>query len=115
MKNEKFTLEKFFDLLPIVDDRKWTIRKNGTLRDEYNRCPICAVVNALDPDILHEIFAREALEKLGVDFNENMIKNVMSAADWERKSRIRSKMVNILKPTRISTPLFTFPLFTFNF
>jgi len=101
VKNEKFTLEKFYDLLPIVDDRKWTIRKNGTLRDEYNRCPICSLVNALDPDILHEIFAREALDKLGVDFNENVIKSVMSAADWELKSRIRSKMIAILKPSHL--------------
>jgi len=99
VKNEKFTLEKFYDLLPIVADRKWTIFSDGGIRDENQRCPICSLVNAIDDDILYVAFAEEALDALGMDYSHKVTDNIMMAADINTRSKIRAKMIAILKPT----------------
>jgi hypothetical protein len=40
------TSQDILDLLPIVQDRGWTI-EHDLIRDRDNRCPVCALVHEL--------------------------------------------------------------------
>lgn len=42
-------VNKYLELLPIVADREWRIWQDGFIRDKDGCCPLCALVNEIDP------------------------------------------------------------------
>lgn len=99
---EKMTLDQFLELLPIVADRKWTIQQNSYIRDENGRCPICSLVNEIDPSIHYYGMAMSALFEANITFD--MASIVMGAADRENRSVVRKKMIEILNISKPVTP-----------
>lgn len=39
--------EDIIDLLPIVADQEWIVRKSGAIRNLVGECPACAVLNKI--------------------------------------------------------------------
>lgn len=75
---EFVTAQQIIDLLPIVAERDWRLR-DGAIRDSDNFCPVCALVQEIDPSSPYKLFAWQALDRIGV--TGNAAYDLMEAAD----------------------------------
>jgi hypothetical protein len=75
--------QDWIDLMPIVADQGWSVdRFDGSIRNEGDRCPICALVHEIsggeiDLVLMAELAAEALLNRAGV----RSVHPVMKAAD----------------------------------
>ena len=77
------TAQDLIDLMPIVADVGWKKLNAGQIRDEFGRCPLCALANAIDKRISYSQAATMAFVRLGLKDWESSIavNSIIGAAD----------------------------------
>ena len=88
-------LSDVLSLLCLVADRGWRVSSIGLIRDFDCRCPICALVNEIDPSIWSMEAAHHACDMLGIDGGANWVGVLMAAAD-EPHHPLRPRLMKAL-------------------
>lgn len=96
----KITAQDIIDLLPIVADRGWSVRSSGrmrgTIRDRDDRCPVCALVNEIDPRVDYHLSYSVALRAIDIDAVDFDVANVVSSADFPG-TKLRPTLIKTLE------------------
>jgi hypothetical protein len=90
------TIDDVIDLLPIIADRQFAVEEDGAIRDERNRCPLCALANEIDPVVDYCGFASAALRQADVDMPMDERRRFMRAADVALDDELRARMKQAL-------------------
>ena len=79
------TREGLLGLLPIVADQQWKVKRlNGPIRNQFDECPICAIVNEINGNHQFQVNVDESLESLGLrHMSVGLVGDVMCAADLD--------------------------------